>query len=214
MNNLKNVLVLLFASSIFGCSGGGSGNGSGGDTQKNISIQGKSPEDFFAQFYVNVLDCGDPNKSQMLRFVSAVDSTISTMIDAGNGKFFSFDLYITSSKHRIEVEVLKKSGGNGFSTTTKSKILGFVKLTEDVLELTDTNGQLIAKLKSAFSLNGEDLLSMELLPQFKASLPMEVQLDLSPVFNQKMVVKTIRSSLSLSEKNIGCSQGVEALVFN
>lgn len=217
MNNLKRFLIyVLAASTLVACSGGGSGSSgnSGNDDGTKYEFNGKSPSQFFSQFYIEVLACDKPDKSKWLRKGAVVDASINSILDMENGFYVSIDVLLTADKYKLLIEILEKSKEvSGAKTAVATgEFKGLAILRNGKVEL-GQGEESLGTLSNGFEVNGEDTMILVLNDSIKSRLESDVFQMIQPIVGKKMLVKNIRELLSTAEGNIGCTQGAETLVF-
>ena len=215
-----SLTLFVICSALIGCSSGGGDNPSGGNggdgSGTNFTFNGKSPSEFYAQFYSEVLNCDDNNATKWLRVAAAVDASINTNINLDNGSYISVDLYMTESRFRAVLEISEDSNQFGIQGTTvvaSSEVNGSVKLSNGKLLLTANSGALVATIENGIELNGEDTIVFKMHNAIQAEVSSGVSQKMGPALEEKVLMKNIKKSLTSAEGNIGCGQGVESLVF-
>ncbi len=218
--SLSLLTVFVITSALLGCSSGGGDSASGGNggdgTNTNFTFNGKTPDEFYSQFYSEVLYCDDAGRSKWLKTPAAVNASINTNIELGNGRFISVDLFLSKNQFRTLIEISESTnqfGITGTSVIASSQVDGNVKLSNGKLELTANSGASVVTIENGFELNGEDTIVFQMHNAIQAEVSADVFSNMGPALNEKMLMKNIKHSLTSAEENIGCAMGVEQLVF-
>ncbi len=186
------------------------------EVKKQSFVYGDKPADeYFAQFNIKMENCEKSNQSKMLRKAATDGMSTRPGMDLGNGHRWSADLFMTSGKYKMNLQISKPSPDmpNAVSVEMNGTFVGLTRLQEGELQLLGTNGEVVGTLSYGGSFNKAEMMILVPSQAMIAEFSSEIRTLLAPAAGTKVYVRQVRESLTEQEGLRGCSQGPESLVF-